>query len=244
MYKTTKIRIITPVVSRRSRPSSNQDEYSERIKRLAGLCSETEVDRVRIEKGPPSIESRYDDAMATPDILRLIKEAEGVDGIVVNCFCDPGVKAGREITDIPVIGPCLASMLVASSICERFSVVTVLKEVVPAIEENARMYGLMDKLASTRYIEMPVLDLHKDEEKTLEALVEQGRKAIDEDGAQVLILGCTGMTGMAEKLSEEVGVQVIDPLPAAVKFVETLASLRLTQSKLTYPVPPEKTMIL
>ncbi len=129
MNNTTKIRIITPVVSRRSRPSSSQDEYSERIKRLAGLCSETEVDRVRIEKGPPSIESRYDDAMATPDVLRLIKEAEGVDGIVVNCFCDPGVKAGREITDIPVIGPCLASMLVASSICDRFSILTVLKEV-------------------------------------------------------------------------------------------------------------------
>lgn len=244
MNNTTKIRIITPVVSRRSRPSSSQDEYSERIKRLAGLCSETEVDRVRIEKGPPSIESRYDDAMATPEVLRLIKEAEGVDGIVVNCFCDPGVKAGREITDIPVIGPCLASMLVASSICDRFSILTVLKEVTPAIEENARMYGLHEKLASIRDIEMPVLDLHKDEEKTLEALVKQGRKAIDEDGAQALILGCTGMTGMAEKLTKELGVHVLDPLPTAVKLVETLASLRLTQSKLTYPVPPEKTMIL
>lgn len=244
MYTTTKIRIITPVVSTRSRPSSSQDEYSERIKRLAGLCSETEVDRVRIEKGPPSIESRYDDALATPDVLRLIKEAEGVDGIVVNCFCDPGVKAGREITDIPVIGPCLASMLVASSICDRFSILTVLKEVTPAIEENARMYGLQEKIASIRDIEMPVLDLHKDEEMTLTALVKQGRKAIDEDGAQALILGCTGMTGMAKKLSKELGVHVLDPLPTAVKLVETLASLRLTQSKLTYPVPPEKTMIL
>jgi allantoin racemase len=106
------------------------------------------------------------------------------------------------------------------------------------------MYGLHEKLASIRDIEMPVLDLHKDEGKTLEALVKQGRKAIDEDGAQALILGCTGMTGMAEKLTKELGVHVLDPLPTAVKLVETLASLRLTQSKLTYPVPPENTMIL
>lgn len=64
-------------------------------------------------------------------------------------------------------------------------------------------------------------------------MVEQGKKAIEEDGAEVLILGCTGMTGMAQKLSEALGVYVIDPLPTAVKLAETLVSLKLSQSKLT-----------
>ena len=234
-----KIRIITPIVPRRT-SSINAKDYAERIKGLAGLCPQTEVDRVNIEKGPSSIESRYDEAMATPDVIRLIKEARGVDGIVVNCFADPGVMAGREVTNTPILGPGLSSMLIASSICDKFSVVTVLAEVIPIIAENARKYGLQDKVASVRDIGVPVLELHQDEDRTLKAMVEQGKKAIEEDGAEVLILGCTGMTGMAQKLSDALGVYVIDPLPAAVKLAETLASLKLSQSKLAFPVPPEK----
>jgi allantoin racemase len=48
------------------------------------------------------------------------------------------------------------------------------------------------------------------------------------------------MTGMAEKVSKELGVFVVDPLPTAIKFAETLVSLRLSHSKIAYPTPPEK----
>ena len=69
---------------------------------------------------------------------------------------------------------------------------------------------------------------------------EEGKRALKEDGAEVLVLGCTGMTGMAERLSKELGVKVIDPLPTAVKFAETLVGLGLSHSKLAFPKPPEK----
>lgn len=237
-----KIRIITPVVPRRRR-SSSAGEYTERMRRLAGLCSETELDRVSIERGPPSIESRYDVAMAVPEVIQKIKEADVVDAIVINCFCDPGVGAGREISGIPILGPGQSSMLVAAAISNRFSILTVLKDVISSIEENARIYGLSEKIASIRAIDTPVLELRRDSERTLGALVKEGRKAIETDAAEALILGCTGMTGMADRLSEELGVHVVDPLPTALKLAETLAGLRLNQSKLTFPVPPEKTMI-
>lgn len=236
-----KIRIITPIF-RRGAAGFNAPEYLERIRKLSGICRETQLDRAGIERGPPSIESRYDETIAGPEIIKKITEAEAerIDAVVVNCFGDPGVKIGRELVRIPVVGPGESSMLVAASLCNRFSIVTVLKNIVPLIEENAKICGVSDKLASVRAIGVPVLDLQKDVDKTAAALIEEGRKAIELDGAEALILGCTGMTGMAERVAKELGVFVVDPLPTAVKFSETLVSLRLSHSKLAYPVPPEK----
>jgi allantoin racemase len=235
-----KLRIITPVLGVK-RP--NTEEYLARIRKYSGICESTELDIVRVDKGPASIESRYDEVYAIPSVLEIIKESKGIDGFVVNCFADPGVKAGREITDIPLIGPGLSSMLIASALCNRFSIVTILDNIVPELYEHVREYGFLEKLSSIRAIEVPVLELHSNEDLTLEKLVDEGKKAIKEDGAETLILGCTGFTGMADKLSKKLGVYVIDPLPTALKLAETLASLRLSQSKITYPLPPKKTIV-
>jgi allantoin racemase len=234
-----RIRIITPIVSRRQSTGIIQ-EYSERNKSLAGLCADTKVDRVNIEKGPLSIESRYDEALASPEILNLIKIAQGVDAFVINCFLDPAVKAGREITNIPILGPGHSSMLIASAICDRFSILTILPEVIPAIRENVRLFGFQEKIASIRHIGLPVLQLRKDENKTMQALLEQGKRAINDDRAEVLILGCTGMTGMAQMLSNKLEINIIDPLPTALKLAESISSLKLSHSKFTYPTPPKK----
>ncbi|RLI09071.1 hydrogenase expression protein HupH [Candidatus Bathyarchaeota archaeon] len=239
-----KIKIITPIVIKSFR--FDREEYARRIKRLSGLCEDTEVEFESIKRGPTSIESKYDEVLACPDIMRLIKEAEedGYDAVVVNCFGDPGVMAGRELVKIPVVGPGEASMLVASSLCHKFSVVTVLKNVVPLIEENAKIYGIYSKLASVRSIDIPVLELHADEERTVKALAEEGRIALEEDGAELLILGCTGMTGLAQRLSELLDVIVIDPLPTALKFAESLVKLGLSHSKRGFPTPPKKERII
>lgn len=238
-----KIMLITPILPGVQR--RNQKEYLDRIRKLSGICSTTELDSIAIEKGPASIESRYDDILATPYVIKKIVEAElnGFDAVTVNCFGDPAVRAGRELVNIPVVGPGEASMLIASSLCNKFSVITVIKNILPVIYENAKLYGVEGKLASIRAIDIPVLELHKNEEKTVEALADEGMKAIENDGAEVLILGCTGMTGMAEKLREILKIKVLDPLPTAVKFAETLVSLGLSHSKITYPTPPEKKRI-
>jgi allantoin racemase len=235
-----KIRIILPIVLERVR--YDQQEYLEEIRRLSGVCPSTELDSVSIERGPASIESRYDEILATPHVVRKILEAEreDVDAVVINCFGDPAVRAGRELVSIPVVGPGESSVQVASALCNRFSIITVLKSIVPLIHENVNIYGLSGKIASVRAIDIPVLELHKDDQKTVKALAEEGRKAIEIDRAEVLILGCTGMTGMAEHLREMLKVKVVDPLPTAVKFAETLVNLGLSHSKITYPFPPEK----
>lgn len=239
-----KIRIIGPVVSTMPRREPSEDRLN-RLRKLTGICDDTELESVGVERGPTSIESRYDAIMASPDILRLIKEGEdeGADAVVVSCMGDPGVLAGRELVNIPVLGPCETSMLVASALADKITIVTVLQNEVCAIEDNIRTYNLSQKLASVRSVNIPVQELSKDPEKTLDALVEESEKAIKEDGAKAIILGCTGMTGLGQKVEKRVHVPVLDPLLVTIKFAEMLVGLGLTQSKLTFPTTPPKKII-
>jgi allantoin racemase len=123
------------------------------------------------------------------------------------------------------------------------SIVTVLQNEACAIEENARAYGLSHKLASVRSINIPVLELSKDMDRTLNALVEESKKAVEQDGAKSIILGCTGMTGLGAKLAERMDVPVLDPLLVTIKFAEMLVVQGLKQSKLAFPTPPKKKII-
>src|SRR5437773_8798057 len=93
-----RIRVITPIITRRFSGVSIRNEDKQR-----GIV----VERVPIERGPASIESEFDEALAAPDVIARAIEAErdGCDAVVVNCFGDPGVRAAREAVGIPVLGP-------------------------------------------------------------------------------------------------------------------------------------------
>jgi allantoin racemase len=223
-------------------------EYNQEVKREFEhfAARGTEIEVVNLSRGPASVESHYDEAAATPDILSKVKEAEqaGFDGVIVDCFGDVGVKAAREITHIPVVGPGETSMLFAAALGHCFSVITVLKNLVPMLIDAAKVLGVHEKLASVRYVDIPVLEV-ADKERLKKALYQEMLNAIEKDGAHVLVLGCTGMTGVASDLSrmlKEKGydVPVIDPSAASLKFAEAQVRMGIKQSKITYMEPPEK----
>lgn len=214
------------------------------MERLAS--SDVEVEVEKLEYGTASIESAFDEMLCAPEILRIAGEAEsnGFDGVFIDCMGDPAVDAAREVADIPIVGPASPSMHIASEIAHSFSVVTVLENVVPLIENLATKAGVDKKLASVRSVDIPVLEL-EDEEKILDALVSESKETIDRDGAHSIVLGCTGMMGVAEKLRERLeedgyDVPVIYPVGLAVRYLELLDSLDLAQSKKTYMEPPKK----
>jgi allantoin racemase len=99
-----------------------------------------------------------------------------------------------------------------------------------------------------RAVNIPVLQL-SDRDRAVTALVEQSIKAVKEDGAHVLIFGCTGMAGMAKDVEEGLrkegitDVPVVDPPIIALKMAEALVDVGLSHSKRTYPVPPEKEIV-
>ena len=193
------------------------------------------------ESGPASIESIYEEYLAVPGMMRAVAEAEreGIDAAIVGCFGDPGVDGAREIAGIPVIGPCESSMHLASVLGYKFSVVTVLDGVKPIIRKVLHHTGLESRLASIRVIETSVLDIAGRRGAVLDRLIDAGRQAIDEDGADTLILGCMSLAfqELSLELGDVLGVPVVSPAEAALKLAQTLVSLRLSQSKKAYSTP-------
>lgn len=234
-----KIKVIIPVTTR-----NFIEPTREEVEKFASKG--TEIDVEAIEYGTASIESAYDEMLDTPGIIKVAEKAQsqGFDGVITDCMADPALDAMREKLDIPVVGPGRVSMLYAADLAHRFSIVTVLENVVAILENRVMGLGLASKLASVRSVNIPVLEL-ADVKKLTGALVAESIKAIEEDGAHAIVLGCTGMLGVSGDLSDALKrkgyeVPVIYPVAVAVKYLETLVSLGLTQSKKTYMPPPEK----
>lgn len=238
-----RIRVIVPVTTRSSLGLTEQTY-------VAAARPDSEISVVGLDRGPASLESDYEDALAVPDLLNKVQaaEREGVDAVIIDCMADPGLGPARELVVIPVVGAAQASMHLAAILAHRFSVVTILERDTPLIERLAHLYGLQDKLISTRPINVPVLELDKDRDRLLESLTDQSAKAVLEDGAHAIVFGCTGMIGLARSVQEGLAhrgceVPVIDPSLAALKWAETLVDTGLTHSKRTYPYPPEKEIL-
>lgn len=231
-----KIFVLVPILKQRP---FEEATYAE-LKSAARDDVELVVDS--IVKGPASIESEYDEVLAAPWIVEKVTWAEknGCDAVIIDCMGDPALEAAREIANIPVIGPCQSSMAIASTISDRFTVVTVLKRLIPLLWRSAKRYGFEAKIASVRSVEVPVLDLDEKRSEVKAILLDESKKALDEDSADAIILGCTGMVGMARELQEVLGVPVVDPAIASLKLAEALVDMKLSHTKLVYPEPPPK----
>ena len=234
-----KLKVIVPITTK-----ALEEETKKEIAKIGLPGVDIEVER--IEYGTASIESMYDEMLCAPGIIKVAERAQahGFDGVFIDCMGDPALDAVRERLDIPVVGAARPCMLYAADLASKFTIVTVVENVIGMFENQARGLGLRDKLASVRTTDIPVLDL-ADKEKTVKALVGESVRAIEEDGAHAIILGCTGMMGVAEDLGkalEQKGyeVPVVYPVPTAIRYLETLISLKLVQSKKTYMSPPDK----
>ena len=193
----------------------------------------TDILAVSPSMGPASIESHYDEGLAVPGLLQEIRlgEAEQVDGYVIACFGDPGLKAARELAAGPVLGIAESAMHAASLVASRFSVVTTLERTVGQAWHLAETYGMQRFCANVRACEIPVLELEHTGAAAYQRILEECRRALREDRADAIVLGCAGMADLCERLSLALGVPVIDGVGAAVKLLEALIGLGLQTSK-------------
>ncbi|HHY80811.1 MAG TPA: hydrogenase expression protein HupH [Thermoanaerobacter sp.] len=234
-----KLKIIVPITS-----EVFNEEVKKEIKHY--VDPDDYVDVENLNYGPASIECEYDEAMAVPDILNKVKKAqeEGFEGIVIDCFGDPGVHAARELVDIPVCGGFEPSMQIALGLGQNIGAVTVLPNVIPMLHDLVAKMGIEKRIKALRYVNIPVLDLG-DKKKLEDALFKESLDAIQKENVHVIVLGCTGMMGVANNLMnrlKEAGydVPVIDPAFAAVRMVKTYIRMGLKHSRLTYMTPPAK----
>jgi Asp/Glu/hydantoin racemase len=188
-----------------------------------------EIHSLTLAEGPPAVESQRDADQVIEPLCRLIRRYDGeADAFVISCFSDPGLFAARETTRKPVLGIAECAILTALTFGQRFGVLSILARSVP---RHLRYYGAMgvgDRLAGDLPIGLGVLDL-ADERATMARLIEVGTRLRDERGADVLILGCSGMADNRGRLESAVGLPVVEPTQAAL--VMAIGRVRLGWGK-------------
>jgi len=216
-----KVLYIEPVVS------ETADPWEGYLSQFKG--PETELEVISLTEGPRHLEYYSYGSLVVPKILKIIRgaEKENFDAAVIGCFYDPGLRESREIAEkLVVTAPAEASMHIAMTLGQRFSIIVGRTKWIPLMRENVIKYGFQDHLASFQPIGIGVLDLQKDPEETKRRIVQAAERAIKQDGAEVIILGCTHQFGFYKELQDTLRVPVIDAALAAFNYAEFLVDLR------------------
>ncbi|UGA38635.1 aspartate/glutamate racemase family protein [Chromobacterium haemolyticum] len=220
-------------------------EMTERI-RLAAVRAarpDTLIVARNPEGGPVSIESHFDEAVSVIGVCEEVMEGarKGCDAYVVACFGDPGLNAARELVSAPVVGIAQAAFQMASLIATRFSVVTTLSRTCVIAEHLLHSYGYAHLCRRVRAAEVPVLDLERDPDLAYRLIVEEARKARDEDGIGAIVLGCAGMADLAPRIGERrLACRLWRGWERRWYMAESLVTLGLRTSKtgdLAFPPP-------
>jgi allantoin racemase len=194
----------------------------------------TEVVCLNPSRGPRSIESVYDELLSSGPCLEVLiaRQAE-FDGFIIGCYSNhPVIHAAREMLSQPVVGMMEASLFLACVVGHSFSVISSGDRAITLFWDAIKAFGIEDRCASVRSTGTPVLALEGSGRAHVEELIlAEARKAVEEDGAEVISLGCAGMAGLDERLKRELGVPVIDGVAAAVKLVEGLVACGIQTSK-------------
>lgn len=190
----------------------------------------------------PHVEQYHESDLAGVAFAReaLRGEGEGYDAIYIGCFAEPGMRAARELCDTLVMSKPCAALHVASMLGDKFSIIICGSgHIRTRLRDIVKRYGLESRLASIRTLDVPPTGMNlsllsqEGREEMQEKALEEARRAIEEDGAEVII----AYAGSYKHLKENLSVPVINANAAALKITEALVKMGLTHSKRTYPKP-------
>ncbi|MBA4698302.1 MAG: hydantoin racemase [Ruminococcus sp.] len=191
---------------------------------------ETQLEVTSLGAGlPEHLEYNYYEVLIAEKLLHRIKKAEneGYDACIIGCYYDPFLQAAREICEKMVVtAPAEAAMHIGSTLGSSFSVLVVRNKTMPEMKVNVYHHGFGNYLASFRSLEIGVQKLQEDPEYTKERMRQEIKKAVEEDQAEVVLLGCTIQMGFFRQLQEEFQVPVIDANIAPLKYAEFLCELK------------------
>lgn len=200
-----------------------------------------EVETVSPDKGPVGLESYYHNYIASVNVHKRIVEAEkeGYDGVVIACYGDPGIEGAKELVDIPVVGITEASYALARILATKFLVVVSAETAVPRQIRYIKSLGLPDYQYAVRPIGLTVLGVMSDRMSAKDMIAKNCEIALKETGSEIIVMGCSGFSGLRAELEKQLNVPIIDPVVAGVQVCATLINMGLSQSKVsTYKTPP------
>jgi len=204
--------------------------------------SGTKIIVEEVGKGPLSIESAIEEYMSIGPMLERLyqhRKSKKFDAIIIGCAGDPGLRAARELMDVPIIGPAESSYYFACMIADKFSVISPMQAGVASADglvARIREMGLESRIASVEFVEIPITEMWGDDPNIV---IKQIAKAIEkakDKGAGCAVLGCMSMAFQTMDTSwDAVGIPVINPLKIAIKTAESFVDLGAKHSRITYP---------
>jgi allantoin racemase len=202
----------------------------------AAAAAGTEITAAKPRFGAEAIDSAaesYLSAVGVMDVVATMMAAGtfDFDAVVLAGFGEHGKDALQEMLSVPVFDIAECAAHVAHLIGRRFSVITTLARSIPAIEDRLTLAGLNAHCASVRACGLGTAEVDADPAAAVQAIVDEAARAIAEDGADVICLGCAGMAGVTAAISAKLGVPAVDGVAAAVAMAQAVVGLGLTTSK-------------
>jgi allantoin racemase len=202
----------------------------------AAAAPGTEIVAAKPRFGAAAIDSAsesYLSAVGVMDVVATMVAAGDFDfdAVILAGFGEHGKDALQEMLSVPVLDIAECAAHVAHLIGRRFSVLTTLARSIPAIQDRLMLAGLTARCASVRACGLGTAEVDADPAGAVQAIVDEAARAIAEDGADVICLGCAGMAGVTEAISTKLGVPAVDGVGAAVALGQALVGLGLTTSK-------------
>lgn len=236
-----KIAYIDPI-----RPESAFYFIEDELNRFAG--KDTEIKYFHLNRGTDHLEYRYYEALIIPDMIHLLMDLEndGYDAAIIGCFYDPGLEAAKEVLKkMCVVGVAEASLNIANTLGEKVTILAGREKHIPLIMAGLKSKELHGKITSIKPLGFKVDEL-QDSKKSLDKIMEEKAiEAIEQDMAEVIVLGCTLEIGHYEQLQSKLNVPIIDPAIAGLKYAEFLVEIRnsckwYTSKKFAYESPSEE----
>ena len=176
------------------------------------------IECVTLKEGPPGIDTQAHVESVVAPIITMVKSRDNdCSAFVIACYSDPGLHATRKMTSKPVLGIAECGILTALTLGQRFGVISILRKSIPRHLRYVGQMGLNDRMAGDRAIGLGVVEL-VDEARTFSRMAEVAAELRDDDGADVLIMGCAGMARYRDRLQRHVGLPVVEPSQAAVSM--------------------------
>jgi allantoin racemase len=186
----------------------------------------TEIAAVTARFGALYIENRIEASIASHAVLDALAEhGAGADAVIISAFGDPGLGAARELVDVPVVGIAEAAFLMAWTLGRRYAIVAMTKRLGTWFRECAIEHGLDGRLVNVRALDVPVTDIASAKEQLRDRLVAECLAAVDEDAAEVVILGGGPIAGLAREAAAQIPVPALDGVSCGVRLAEALVGL-------------------
>ena len=157
---------------------------------------------------------------------------------MVAAFGDPGIDGLREILPIPVVGLTEAALMSACLLGKRFSIIAISRRITAWYRECVQANGLLDRLASIRNLDQPLQDIGRVQDDHGERLQSLCLSAVEDDGADVIIIAGAPLAGLARSIRDRIPVPMVDGVSSAVCHAQSLVSLAPVPARLGSFAPP------